>query len=79
MKETRSQRTIRFAVERYGGELTRIEWQPIGQMIEMAGREGGWTVFARMPWGEDHFLGYSTAGVIDSIGLSARLYAKEDH
>lgn len=77
-RETRARRRIREAVEARGGSVESMEWQPIGQMVEMQGREGGWTVFARMPRKdapgktfEDHFTGYS---VDDVLGLIELMY-----
>lgn len=75
MPESKQRRAIRLAIERRGGEVTEMHWRPIGQMVEMSGREGGWEVFARMPRKdgagtfEDHFLGYSWGDVLDYIAL----------
>ena len=85
-RETKQRRAIRLAIERRGGEVVEMDWQPVGQMVEMAGREGGWTIIARMPcrdaegaWGEgafeDRFLGYSWGEVLDHIALSYPLAA----
>lgn len=72
MAESKARRAIRLSIERRGGTVESMTWQPIGQMIEMQGREGGWTVFARMPdqSHEEVFTGYSWLDVLDHIDLS---------
>lgn len=67
--ETRARRQIRIALEVLGATWISIRWEPVGQMIEMSGREGGWTVFARLPGVryEVHFLGYSASEVLEQI------------
>lgn len=71
MNETRAQRKIRKAVEAHGLVAEEIAWEPIGQMIEMSGREGGWTVYVK-----DYGVatGYSTDDVIESIDLYAPMW-----
>jgi hypothetical protein len=75
--ETKARKAIRRCIERRGGEVVEMTWYPIGQMVEMSGREGGWTVIARMPRRtnpdetfEDNFLGYSWLDVIVGIELN---------
>jgi hypothetical protein len=68
MSETRARRKIREAVEAKGAKVTDLTWEPIGQMVEMSGREGGWTVFAEWSDGrEDHALGYSWQDVVEWV------------
>ena len=43
--ETRARRKIRDIASRYEFTVEDIEWQPIGAMVEMQGRSGGWTVW----------------------------------
>jgi hypothetical protein len=45
VSETRARRRIREIANQYEFVVEDIEWQPIGAMIEMSGREGGWTVY----------------------------------
>lgn len=65
-RETPARRKIREAAERHGLVIEEMDWQPIGAMVEMSGREGGWTV-----WFEDggHALGYSADEVVEWIEL----------
>lgn len=44
-EESRCRRKIREIANRYEFVVEDIEWQPIGGMIEMQGRSGGWTVW----------------------------------
>lgn len=69
--ETRAQRKIRKAVEAHGLVAEEITWEPVGQMIEMQGREGGWYVYVK-----DYGVatGYSTDDVIESIDLAAPMW-----
>lgn len=69
VRETQARRKIRVALEVRGATVISIRWEPIGQMIEMSGREGGWDVWARMP-GKSHeesFQGYALSDVLDGI------------
>jgi len=52
-------------------EVEDMEWEPVGQMIEMSGREGGWTVFVK-----DYGVatGYSAADVISAIDTLAPMW-----
>lgn len=69
VRETRARKRIRLALEGRGATDIVIRWEPVGQMVEMSGREGGWTVFCRMPSDrhEAHFLGYSVSEILDWI------------
>jgi hypothetical protein len=71
MSETRARRKIREAVERHGMAVDAMEYEPIGQMIEMSGREGGWTVFVK---GYGVALGYSWQEVIENIDMAAPMW-----
>jgi hypothetical protein len=64
--ETRARRKIRDIANRYEFVVEDIEWQPIGQMIEMQGREGGWTV-------------WTDQGVITFFSMADALEAFELH
>jgi hypothetical protein len=65
---SRARRKIREAVEVRGAKIVELTWRPVGQMVEMSGREGGWTLFAEWPDGtEDHALGYSWQDVVEWI------------
>jgi hypothetical protein len=69
VSETRARRQIRLALEELGATWISIRWEPIGQMVEMSGREGGWTVLALLPGvrHEEVFLGYSAGEVLGRI------------
>lgn len=69
VRETPARRKIRVALEVLGATDIDILWEPIGQMIEMSGREGGWSVFAKFPGNasDQHYLGYSVDEVLDWI------------
>jgi hypothetical protein len=69
--ETRARRRIREAAERHGLEVESAYWQPIGQMIEMQGHDGGWTVFIK---GYGVATGYSCDDVIESIDQCAPMW-----
>lgn len=60
---TKARTEITRAVEAKGYSDPFIEWEPIGQMVEMSGRSGGWSVFA----GDQHALGYNWRDVVDFI------------
>lgn len=62
--ETPARRKIRRAAEKRGLVIDWMEWQPIGAMMEMSGRDGGWSVFFK-PSG--HALGYNADDVADWI------------
>lgn len=64
MRETPARRKIREAAERRGLVIEDMYWQPIGAMMEMSGREGGWTVFFKSG---GHALGHNAADVVDWI------------
>lgn len=84
MAETKQRKAIRLGIERRGGKVTEMRWRPIGQMIEMSGREGGWEVFAQMPRKdgpgtfEDYFFGYSWVDVLDFIAISYPLASQPE-
>ena len=64
---TTQRRKIEAAAKAKGYVIESIEWQPIGGMTEMVGRDGGWTVFARN--GDQHVMacGYSADAVVTHI------------
>lgn len=58
-RRTKAQRAIHAAAEAKGWRVTMLQWEPVGGMIEMSGREGGWTVYGERDEDEtDHALGY---------------------
>lgn len=61
---SRQREKIRKAAEAKGYSLVSADWQPIGQQVEMAGREGGWTVEAEP---DELAVGYSADDVVDWI------------
>lgn len=69
--DTRARRKIRAAAERHGLTVGDMEWEPIGAMIEMSGREGGWYVEIV---GYGMALGYSWQDVVESIDLCAPMW-----
>lgn len=69
--ETRARRKIRETVEWYGLEVESMDYEPVGQMIEMSGREGGWTVFVK---GYGVATGYSWQEVIEHIDMAAPMW-----
>lgn len=69
VRETRARRRIRLAIEAAGYQIDPdygIEWQPIGGMVEMQGREGGWTVFLV---GGKVLCGYCVDDVLEHLAL----------
>lgn len=61
-------RKIEKAIAAKGYEVIEIEWKPIGAMIEMVGRDGGWTVFATKPGVADEMAcGYNADAVVAHI------------
>lgn len=69
VRETRARRRIRLAIEAASYQIDPgygIEWQPIGGMVEMQGREGGWTVFLV---GGRVLCGYCVVDVLEHLAL----------
>jgi hypothetical protein len=63
-RESLPRRKIREAAEAEGLVIEDMDWQPIGAMIEMQGREGGWTVLFE---GGGHALGHCWQDVVEWI------------
>lgn len=70
-RETPPRRKIREAAERHGLQVGEMEWEPIGGMIEMQGRSGGWFVEI-VDYG--HATGSSWQEVVEHIDLCAPLW-----
>lgn len=68
-RRTKAQKAIHAAAEAKGWRITMLEWLPIGAMIEMSGREGGWTVYGRRSDGTAtaDALGYHHGEVVEWI------------
>lgn len=64
MRESRTRQRIRRAAESVGREVDWMEWTPIGGMIEMQGRGGGWAVFLK---DGSVVTGYSAEDVIHCL------------
>lgn len=62
---TRRQMQIARALANKGYSITSMEWSPIGGMVEMQGREGGWFVFADP--GDRFVGGFNVAEVLAQI------------
>ena len=69
--ETRARRKIREAAERHGLEVESMEYEPIGAMLEMSGRVGGWTVRIN---GYGVATGYAWQDVVEQIDLCAPMW-----
>lgn len=61
---TPARRKIRKAADKRGLKIAYMEWTPIGGMVEMSGRDGGWYVEFDP---EGHALGYNADDVVDWI------------
>jgi hypothetical protein len=72
---SRARQKIREAAERHGFTVAALEWTPIGQMIEMQGREGGW--YVEVQTGPNHSgiaTGYSWQDVVEQIDRCAPMW-----
>lgn len=69
--ETRARRKIREAAEQHGFEIEQMDYEPIGQMIEMQGRAGGWYVHVK-----DYGMatGYDWREVVETIHSNAPMW-----
>lgn len=63
-RETPARRKIREAAEKRALIIEWMSWEPIGQMVEMSGREGGWEVWFT---NGGHALGYNADEVVEWI------------
>lgn len=69
---TRARRKIRDIANAYEFTVEDIEWQPIGGMVEMSGRAGGWTVWTD----QGVVLFYSVAGAVEAFALHRRAFPR---
>lgn len=65
-RETPARRKIREAAERRGLVIAWMDYEPIGAMVEMSGREGGWDVDFTVG---THALGYNANDVVAWIEI----------
>jgi hypothetical protein len=73
MSETRARRRIREIANQYEFVVEDIEWRPIGAMIEMSGREGGWTV-----WTDQGVITFfSVADAVETFALHRSVFPRE--
>lgn len=59
---SRNEKRIRNALAAKGIKVKSLKWTPVGQMMEMCGREGGWILNDFNP------IGLSTEAAIKLIG-----------
>lgn len=64
---SRQRRQIEAAAKSKGFRVREMQWTPIGQMVEMSGREGGWWLLAERDGEYRDAFGYNADEVVAYI------------